>query len=94
LDRNTTYGTFKVGSWLSSIDTGNREQLLKSCQEWTNEHTDLLLLELEALLQGESIIGSELVRTDQSKLLYATIVLNKYKGIPCAALATGLTLVS
>ena len=86
-------GSFKVGSWLIGVDTLNREQLIKSCQGWESGHTDLLILELDALLSGDSILDLSLVKTDAKKLLYASVVLNKYRHVPCNALAVGLTLI-
>lgn len=87
-------GAFKVGSWLVSVDTLNREQLLKSCQDWEPEHTELLLAELEARARGESIVGVELVRTNDKKLHYASAMLGKYGECPCAPVAIGLTLIN
>jgi len=87
-------GAFKVGSWLISVDTRNREQLLKSCQDWGPEHTEVLLGELESRLRGESMLGVDLVRTDDQKLLYASAVLSKYASCPCAPVAVGLTLIT
>lgn len=86
-------GAFKVGSWIVSIDTHNREQLLKTCQEWTGDHTDLLIDELTNLITGHSTLNIELVRTDIDKLVYACAVLSKYRSCPCVALSTGLSLI-
>lgn len=87
-------GTFKVGSWLLSVDTHNREQLLKSCQGWAPEHTELLLLELEAQLLNSSQLGIDLVRTSRKKLIYASMSLEKYKNFSHAPISIGLTLIS
>lgn len=86
--------SFKVGSWLVSVDTLNREQLIKSCQEWTDEHTKLLLAELEARFRGESILGVDLVRTSDEKLIYAAAMLGKYSNSPAAPAAIGLALIN
>lgn len=86
-------GSFKVGSWLVGVDTHNREQVLKSCQGWTSDHTGLLLRELDALLSGDTILDLSLVRTSNQKLLYASIMLSRYSTVPCAALSIGLTLI-
>jgi hypothetical protein len=87
-------GSFKVSAWLNSVDTHNREQLLKSCEGWTNGHTDVLLSEIEATLRGESMLGVELVRTEDRKLMYAAAMLSKYYNCPCAPTAVGLSLIS
>ena len=91
-DRDIT-GIFKVGSWLLSIDTLNKEQLLKSCQDWTLDHTDILIEELNSLSSGTTGLDIELVRTSQEKVLYAVTVISKYRDIPYSPLAVGLTLI-
>jgi hypothetical protein len=77
-----------------SVDTLNREQLLKTCIGWDRSHTDLLLSELESRARGESIVGVELVRTGEKKLHYAAAMLGRYADCPCAATAIGLTLIN
>jgi len=76
------------------VDTLNREQLLKSCQDWEPEHTELLLAELEARARGESLVGVELERTNEKKLHYAAAMIGKYPECPCTAAAVGLTLIN
>lgn len=86
-------GSFKVGSWLLSVDTLNREQLLKSCKDWRPEHTQLLKKELDAQIEGASILGVDLVRTTPKKLVYASAALEKYSAFPSAPIAIGLNLI-
>lgn len=89
-----TNKAFKVGSWIISIDTKNREQLLKSCFGWTNDHTDLLLQELNAQVNAESILGIELVRTGINKLMYAIVLFDKHRDFSHVAATIGLNLIS
>lgn len=86
-------GAFKVGSWLISVDTHNREQLLKTCQDWRQEHTDLLVDEIDSQLNGDSIVKVDLVRTSRKKLIYASVILQKYKSFSHVTTALGLNLI-
>lgn len=86
-------GAFKVGSWLISVDTHNREQLLKTCQDWRPEHTDLLVDEIDSQLSGDSIVKVDLVRTSRKKLIYASVILQKYKNFSHVTTALGLSLI-
>lgn len=85
-------GAFAVGSWLSSVDDHQREQLLKTAREWTDENTDLLLRELNAQLEGDSILGMPLQRTSERELMYAIRAFTLYRDAPSIAAFVGLRL--
>lgn len=85
---------FSVGSWLISVDTRNREQLLKSCQEWSKGHTALLVAEINEQLIGESLLKLNLEKrlSNPNKLMAALFMLNEYLNVPTAHIYTGLRL--
>jgi len=87
---------FSVGSWLISVDTNNREQLLKSCQGWTQGHTDLLLEELGQQLLGSSTLQLDLEKrlSSTNRIMAAIYMLNEYINTPTVSMYTGLRLMS
>jgi len=87
-------GAFAVGSWIVSVDFRNREQLLKSCQGWTPDYTDLLISELGGIITGNSTLKVPVVRLGNERIIYAINNLSKYRDVPTAAVSTGLRLIS
>ena len=85
---------FSVGSWLISVDTRNREQLLKCCQEWSSGHTSLLIAELNEQLSGNSIMSLTLDKrlANPNRLMAALFILNEYKDVPTSHIYAGLRL--
>ena len=90
----TGTGAFAVGSWITSVDFRNREQLLKSCQGWTTDYTDLLISELGGIITGNSALKVPVVRLGNERIIYAINNLSKYRDVPTAAASTGLRLIS
>ena len=90
----TGTGAFAVGSWITSVDFRNREQLLKSCQGWTPDYTDLLISELGGIITGNSMLKVPVVRLGNERIIYAINSLSKYRDVPTAAVSTGLRLIS
>jgi len=90
----TGTGAFAVGSWITSVDFRNREQLLKSCQGWTTNYTDLLISELGGIITGNSALKVPVVRLGNERIIYAINNLSKYRDVPTAAASTGLRLIS
>lgn len=84
---------FAVGSWIIGVDYNNREQVIKSCQGWTVDNTDLLLRELGGIITGEPILNVPVIRLETPKIMYAIDNLSKHYGVPTAALSTGLRLI-
>lgn len=85
-------GSFAVGSWLTSVDDRHRDQLLKTCQSWTAEHTDLLIAEISSRLEGNSTLDLTLQRTTPSDFMSALTLLSKYRESPVAPAYVGLRL--
>lgn len=85
---------FAVGSWLISVDVRNSEQLLKSCQEWTDEHSQLLMAELNEQLLGGSLLGLSLEKrlSTPNRIMAAIYMLDQYASAPTASLYAGLRL--
>jgi hypothetical protein len=86
-------GSFAVGSWIIGVDYRNREQLIKCCQGWTPDSTDLLIRELGGIITGDSVLKIPVVRLENDKIMYALNNLSKYRDVPTAALSTGLRLI-
>lgn len=82
-----------VGSWILSVDYRDREKLIKSCDEWDTDDTDLLIEELSGILTNDSKLRMEVRRLEPAKLLFAIDNLSKYRDSPTVALSTGLRLI-
>jgi len=93
VEDHTGTGSFAVGSWIIGVDYRNREQLIKCCQGWTPDSTDLLIRELGGIITGDSVLKIPVVRLENDKIMYALNTLSKYRDVPTAALSTGLRLI-
>lgn len=82
-----------VGSWILSVDFRDREKLIKSCDEWDTDDTDLLIEELSGILTNDSRLNMEVMRLEPAKLIFAIDNLSKYRDSPTVALSTGLRLI-
>jgi hypothetical protein len=82
-----------VASWIRSVDERSRGQLLDAVQAWEQRHTDLLIAELSAQLEGSTIVqGIQLGRISRARLLSALSILNDGKNAPLTAVSVGLSL--
>lgn len=82
-----------VANWIKAVEESNRDLLVVSSRAWGASHTALLVAELEAQLEGETLLhGTQFRRVRQASLLKALTLLHDGRVPETVAVGVGLRL--
>jgi hypothetical protein len=89
----TTVSLSPVLNWLDAVEDLRREELLLTVPGWKQDHTELLISELESQANGVSLLERQLTRHKPEQLLRVIPILQKDSIPSLSALVAGMALI-